>query len=73
MLALKRSLLNREKILINVLEALASVIFICSLLVEGYSEIFYVIDEGDIPSSQCKMNFRGHKSMRMVWPESYHY
>jgi hypothetical protein len=29
-------------------------------------EIFYMIDEGDIPSVQCKMSLRGPKSARKV-------
>jgi hypothetical protein len=62
MLALKRSLLNREQILINVLKALASIISMCTL--EYYTEIFYMIDEGDIPSIQYKMSLRGIKSMK---------
>jgi hypothetical protein len=67
MLALKRSLLNRVSILINVLKALASNISICSLhLIEDYTEIFYMIDRGDIPPFQCKMSLRGPKSMRKV-------
>jgi hypothetical protein len=28
-------------------------------LIEDYTEIFYVIDKGDIPSIQCKMGLRG--------------
>jgi hypothetical protein len=35
-------------------------------LIEDYTEIFHMIDEGVIPSIQCKMNFRGHKSMRNI-------
>jgi hypothetical protein len=35
-------------------------------LVEDYTEVFYMIDEGDIPSVQCKMSLRGPKSMREV-------
>jgi hypothetical protein len=38
----------------------------CNPLNEDYTEIFYMIDEGDIPSSQCKMSLRGPKSMRKV-------
>jgi hypothetical protein len=33
-------------------------------LIEDYTQIFYMIDKGDIPSIQCKMSLRGHKSMR---------
>jgi hypothetical protein len=53
MLALKRSPLNREWILINVLKTLASNISMCSLhviiLIEDYTEIFYMINKWDIP------------------------
>jgi hypothetical protein len=35
----------------------------CNPLIEDYTEIFYVIDEGDIPSIQCKMSLRGPKFM----------
>jgi hypothetical protein len=38
----------------------------CNPLIEDYTEIFYVIDEGDIPSIQCKMSLRGPKSIRKV-------
>jgi hypothetical protein len=38
----------------------------CSPLIEDYIDIFYVIDEGDIPSIQCKMSLGGPKSMRKV-------
>jgi hypothetical protein len=37
----------------------------CSPLIEDY-EIFYMIDEGDIPSIQCKMRIREPKFMRKV-------
>jgi hypothetical protein len=33
---------------------------------EDYTEIFYMIDKGDIPSIQCKMSLGGPKSMRKV-------
>jgi hypothetical protein len=33
---------------------------------EDYSQIFYMIDKGDIPSIQCMMILRGPKSMREV-------
>jgi hypothetical protein len=33
---------------------------------EYYTEIFYTIDEGDIPSIQCKMSLSEPKSMRKV-------
>jgi hypothetical protein len=39
---------------------------LCKPLIEDYTEIFYMIDEGDVPSVQCKMNFKGSKSMRKV-------
>jgi hypothetical protein len=38
----------------------------CSPLIEDYTEIFLVIHERDIPSTQCKMSLRGPKSMRKV-------
>jgi hypothetical protein len=54
----------------NVLKALASIIYIYSLYVifftENYTEIFYKTDEGDIPSIQCKMSLRGPMFMRKV-------
>jgi hypothetical protein len=36
-------------------------------LIEDYTEIFYVIDKGDIPSIQYKKITRGPKSMRKVY------
>jgi hypothetical protein len=55
-LALKCLLLNRESILINVLKALASVIFMSCLqynpVIEYYTKIFCVTDKGDV---RCKM------------------
>jgi hypothetical protein len=36
----------------------------CNHLIEDYSKIIYMNDEGDVPSIQCKMSFRGHKYMR---------
>jgi hypothetical protein len=33
---------------------------------EDYTKIFYMIDEGDIPSICCKMSLRGPKSMRKL-------
>jgi hypothetical protein len=39
----------------------------CNPLIEDYTEIFYMIDEGDIPSIHCKMVLRGPKSMRKVY------
>jgi hypothetical protein len=39
--------------------ALASVISVYSNpLIEGYTEMFYVTDEGDIPSSRYKIGLR---------------
>jgi hypothetical protein len=35
-------------------------------LIKHYTKIFYMFDEGDIPSSQCTMSLRGPKSMRKV-------
>jgi hypothetical protein len=45
---------------------LASFISKCSLRVVLLSKIFYMIDEGDIPSIQCKMSLRWPNSMRKV-------
>jgi hypothetical protein len=54
MSVLKRSLLNREYILINVLKALAFCVqSLCNSLIEDYAQIFYMIDEGEILSIQC--------------------
>jgi hypothetical protein len=38
----------------------------CNPLIEDYTEIFYMTDEGDVPSIQCKMSLRGPKCMRKV-------
>jgi hypothetical protein len=40
----------------------------CSVyvIIEDYTEIFNMIDKGDISSIHCKMNLRGPKSMRKV-------
>jgi hypothetical protein len=38
----------------------------CNPLIEDYTEIFYMIDEGDILSIQRKMSLSGPKSMRKV-------
>jgi hypothetical protein len=38
----------------------------CNPLIEDYTEIFYMIVKGDIPSIQCKMSLRGHTFMRRV-------
>jgi hypothetical protein len=63
MMALKHSLLNSEYILTNFLRPrLPS--FLCT--VEAYTEIFYTIHEGGIPSTQCKMSLRRPESMRKV-------
>jgi hypothetical protein len=35
-------------------------------VVEDYTDIFYMIGEGDIPSVQCKISLWGPKSMRKV-------
>jgi hypothetical protein len=35
-------------------------------LIEDYTEIFYMTDEGDVPSVQYKMSLRGPKPMRTV-------
>jgi hypothetical protein len=40
--------------------------FPCNPLIEDYTQIFYMIDKGDIPSIQCKMNLKGLKSIRKV-------
>jgi hypothetical protein len=40
--------------------------FPCNLLIEDYTEIFYMIDEGDYPSIQFKMSLRRPMSMRKV-------
>jgi hypothetical protein len=38
----------------------------CYPLIEDYTEIFYMIDKGDISSIQCKMSLRRPKSMRKL-------
>jgi hypothetical protein len=43
----------------------------CNSFIEEYTEIFYMIDEGDIPSIQCKMTLKGPKSETSRWPETY--
>jgi hypothetical protein len=62
MLALNCSLFNSEETVINVLKTLASIISMYNLhiilFIEEYTEIFYMIREGDIPSVQSEMNFR---------------
>jgi hypothetical protein len=36
------------------------------VLIKDYTEIFYMTDEGDMPSIQCKTSLRGPKSMGKV-------
>jgi hypothetical protein len=38
----------------------------CNPLIEDYIQIFYMIDEGDIPFIECKMSLRGPKYIRKV-------
>jgi hypothetical protein len=38
----------------------------CNLLIEDSTQIFYMIDEGGIPSIQCEQSLRGPKSMRKI-------
>jgi hypothetical protein len=38
----------------------------CNPLIEDWTEIVYIIDEGDIPSVQFKMSLSGPKSIRKV-------
>jgi hypothetical protein len=38
----------------------------CNPLIEDYTEIFYIIDEGDIPSILRNISLRGPQSMRKV-------
>jgi hypothetical protein len=52
-----------------VLEALASVISVCSphvILLSKITPRYFMFDKGDIPSIKCKMNLRGTKSMRKL-------
>jgi hypothetical protein len=35
----------------------------CNLLIEDYNQIFYIIDEGEIPFIQYEMSLMGRKSM----------
>jgi hypothetical protein len=64
MLALKRLLLNNS-------EGLGFNHFCvqspCNPLIENYTQIFHMVDEGDILSIQCKMNLRWPKSMGEVY------
>jgi hypothetical protein len=39
---------------------------LCNPLIEDNTEIFYMIDKGDIPSIHCKMSLRPPKSMRKL-------
>jgi hypothetical protein len=39
---------------------------VINLLIGDYTQIFYMTDEGNIQSIQCKMSLRGPKSMRKV-------
>jgi hypothetical protein len=36
----------------------------CNLLIEDYTEVFYMNDEGDVSSIQCEMSLRWSKFMR---------
>jgi hypothetical protein len=38
----------------------------CNPLIEDYIQIFYMIDEGDIPSIKCEMALNWSKSVREV-------
>jgi hypothetical protein len=38
----------------------------CNPLIEDYTEILYMIQEGDVSSIQCEMSVRWSKSMREV-------
>jgi hypothetical protein len=38
----------------------------CNPLIADYTQIFYMIDEGDIPYIQCKMSLGDLKPMRKV-------
>jgi hypothetical protein len=38
----------------------------CNPLIEDYTQMLYMIDEGDFPSIQCKMSLRGPKSKRKI-------
>jgi hypothetical protein len=43
----------------------------CNPLVEGYTEVFYMIHKGDVPSVQCEMNLRWYKSVKEVGGPSF--
>jgi hypothetical protein len=70
MLALKRWFLNKGVDSNKCSEGLGFNHFYvqspCNPLIEDYIQIFYMIDEWDIPSVQCKMIVSGHKPMRKV-------
>jgi hypothetical protein len=66
MLALIRSLLNREYNLMNVLKALASIFSMCNLHVKDYTKIFYTIYKWNAPSIQCKKRVRRSLLVRKV-------
>jgi hypothetical protein len=77
MLALNRSLLNREYSLMNVLKALASIIFMCNFHVTFLSKItaryvFNAIYKWSISPIQCKMRQRRSTTVREVDPLSLH-
>jgi hypothetical protein len=38
----------------------------CNPLVEDYTEVFYMIQKGNVPSVQCEMSLRWYRSMREV-------
>jgi hypothetical protein len=40
--------------------------FPCNPLIEDYTEVFYMIHEGDVPSVQCKVSLRWSKTTREV-------
>jgi hypothetical protein len=42
----------------------------CNPLIEDYSEIFYMIDEGNVPSIQYELSLRGSESVREVGGQS---
>jgi hypothetical protein len=70
MLALNRSLFNKEYTLINVPKTFASIIStsMCNLqviVIEDYTEMCYANYKWNIPSIQCKMRLRRSKSVRV--------
>jgi hypothetical protein len=40
-------------------------------LVADYTEVFYLIHKGDVPSVQCEKNLKWSKSMREVYGPSF--